>query len=74
VCVFPHEVPDNEFRTVGDIFSPATNPDRKKPFDIRTLMHSVADQDHKVLERWSGMAGVRPRWSSTRTLAGGRSR
>jgi acetyl/propionyl-CoA carboxylase alpha subunit/acetyl-CoA carboxylase carboxyltransferase component len=57
VCVFPHDVPENEFRTVGDIFSLATNPDRKKPFDIRTLMHAVADQDHRVLERWSGMAG-----------------
>jgi len=58
VCSYPHEVTDNEFRTVGDIFSPATNPDRKKPFDIRTLMNSVADQDHKVLERWAGMAGA----------------
>jgi len=58
VCSYPHEVTDNEFRTVGDIFSSATNPDRKKPFDIRTLMHAVADQDHKVLERWAGMAGA----------------
>jgi acetyl/propionyl-CoA carboxylase alpha subunit/acetyl-CoA carboxylase carboxyltransferase component len=58
VCEYPHDVPDNDFRTVGDIFSAATNPDRKKPFDIRTLMHAVADQDHKVLERWAGMAGA----------------
>jgi acetyl/propionyl-CoA carboxylase alpha subunit/acetyl-CoA carboxylase carboxyltransferase component len=58
VCSYPHEVADNDFRTVGDIFSSATNPDRKKPFDIRTLMHSVADQDHKVLERWAGMEGA----------------
>ena len=58
VCTYPHVIADNEFHTVGDIFSPATNPDRKKPFDIRTLMHSVADQDHKVLERWAGMAGA----------------
>jgi acetyl-CoA carboxylase carboxyltransferase component len=57
VSSYPHEVPDNDFRTVGDIFSAKTNPDRKKPFDIRTLMHAVADQDHKVLERWAGMAG-----------------
>ena len=28
-------------RTVGDIFSPATNPDRKKAFDIRTVMRAV---------------------------------
>jgi acetyl/propionyl-CoA carboxylase alpha subunit/acetyl-CoA carboxylase carboxyltransferase component len=58
VCLFPHQIPDNEFRTVGDIFSPETNPDRKKPFDIRTLMHAVSDQDHKALERWAGMAGA----------------
>jgi acetyl/propionyl-CoA carboxylase alpha subunit/acetyl-CoA carboxylase carboxyltransferase component len=57
VCLYPHHAADSEFRTVGEIFSSATNPDRKKPFDIRTLMHSVADQDHEVLERWAGMAG-----------------
>ncbi|MEO8518362.1 MAG: carboxyl transferase domain-containing protein [Dermatophilaceae bacterium] len=57
VCRFPHHVADSEFRTVGEIFSSATNPDRKKPFDIRTLMHAVSDQDHEVLERWAGMAG-----------------
>jgi hypothetical protein len=43
-------------RTVGDIFSLVTNPDRKKPFDIRTLMAAVSDQDHPALERWAGMA------------------
>jgi acetyl/propionyl-CoA carboxylase alpha subunit/acetyl-CoA carboxylase carboxyltransferase component len=58
VCVFPHKVPDSDFRFVGDIFSSETNPDRKKPFDIRTLMRAVADQDHNVLERWAGMAGA----------------
>jgi acetyl/propionyl-CoA carboxylase alpha subunit/acetyl-CoA carboxylase carboxyltransferase component len=58
VCVYPHVLADSEFRTVGDIFSAATNPDRKKPFDIRTLMHAVADQDHPVLERWAGMEGA----------------
>jgi acetyl-CoA carboxylase carboxyltransferase component/biotin carboxyl carrier protein len=58
VCSYPHEIRDNDFHTVGDIFSSTTNPDRKKPFDIRTLMNSVADQDHKVLERWAGMAGA----------------
>ncbi|HSO65634.1 MAG TPA: carboxyl transferase domain-containing protein, partial [Ornithinibacter sp.] len=46
----------SDFTTVGDIFSSATNPDRKKPFDIRTLMRAVADQDHATLERWAGMA------------------
>ena len=32
------------------------NPDRKKAFDIRTVMRAVADQDHPTLERWAGMA------------------
>jgi acetyl/propionyl-CoA carboxylase alpha subunit/acetyl-CoA carboxylase carboxyltransferase component len=56
VSPFPHEVPGSEFATVGEIFSAASNPDRKKPFDIRTVMRAVADQDHPVLERWAGMA------------------
>jgi acetyl-CoA carboxylase carboxyltransferase component len=56
VTVFPHDVPDSPFTTVGDIFSSQTNPDRKKPFDIRTLMRAVSDQDHPTLERWAGMA------------------
>jgi acetyl-CoA carboxylase carboxyltransferase component len=41
---------------VGDIFSGEANKERKKPFDIRTVMSAVADQDHPVLERWAGMA------------------
>ena len=43
-----------EFATVGDIFT--ANPDRKKPFDIRTVMDAVADADGPRLERWAGMA------------------
>jgi acetyl-CoA carboxylase carboxyltransferase component len=56
VSDFPHTVPDSDFTTVGEIFSVAANPDRKKPFDIRTVMRAVADQDHPMLERWAGMA------------------
>jgi acetyl-CoA carboxylase carboxyltransferase component len=56
VTSYPHDLADSDFRTVGDIFSPLTNPDRKKPFDIRTVMRAVSDQDHPVLERWAGMA------------------
>ncbi|AKU15054.1 carboxyl transferase domain-containing protein [Luteipulveratus mongoliensis] len=56
VTAFPHVIEGSEFTTVGDIFSRTTNPDRKKPFDIRTLMRSVVDQDHTALERWAGMA------------------
>ncbi|MFI5716168.1 carboxyl transferase domain-containing protein [Nocardia sp. NPDC051750] len=53
---FPHVLADSGFTTVGEIFSAAANPDRKKPFDIRTVMRAVSDQDHPVLERWAGMA------------------
>jgi acetyl-CoA carboxylase carboxyltransferase component/biotin carboxyl carrier protein len=43
------------FRTVGEVFSAATNPGRKKPFEIRRVLAAVADQDHPPLERWFGM-------------------
>ena len=56
ISSYPHEAEGSDFRTVGEIFSPATNPDRKKAFDIRTVMRAVADQDHPTLERWAGMA------------------
>ncbi|MFL6192732.1 MAG: carboxyl transferase domain-containing protein [Thermoanaerobaculia bacterium] len=52
VCDFPH---GGEFRTVGEVFSPATNPGRKKPFEIRRVMAAVSDQDHIPQERWYGM-------------------
>ncbi len=55
---FPHAVAGSDFSTVGEIFSATSNPDRKKPFDIRTVMRAVADQDHLVLERWAGMAAA----------------
>jgi acetyl-CoA carboxylase carboxyltransferase component len=53
---YPHEHPASEFTTVGDVFSAEKNPERKKAFDIRTVMRAVTDQDHAVLERWAGMA------------------
>ncbi|WP_448628535.1 ATP-binding protein [Geodermatophilus sp. URMC 64] len=53
---FPHTHPSSDFSTVGDIFSATANPERKKPFDIRTVMRAVTDTDHPVLERWAGMA------------------
>jgi acetyl/propionyl-CoA carboxylase alpha subunit/acetyl-CoA carboxylase carboxyltransferase component len=52
-----HEGPEGGFHTIGDIFSPDHNPERKKPFDIRSLMCAVADTDHAVMERWAGLAG-----------------
>jgi acetyl/propionyl-CoA carboxylase alpha subunit/acetyl-CoA carboxylase carboxyltransferase component len=56
VTTSPHEPADGGFTSVGEIFSARTNPDRKKAFDIRSLMRAVADQDHPMLERWAGMA------------------
>jgi acetyl/propionyl-CoA carboxylase alpha subunit/acetyl-CoA carboxylase carboxyltransferase component len=53
---YPHVHPCSDFTTVGDIFSDEVNRERKKPFDIRTVMRAVVDQDHAVLERWAGMA------------------
>ncbi|GAA2364227.1 biotin carboxylase N-terminal domain-containing protein [Saccharopolyspora halophila] len=56
ITEYPHEIPGSEFTRVGQIFSTEHNPDRKKPFDIRTVMRAVSDQDHPALERWAGMA------------------
>ncbi|MGA5298438.1 carboxyl transferase domain-containing protein [Nucisporomicrobium flavum] len=56
VSDYPHTVAGSDFATVGQIFSAEHNPDRKKPFDIRTVMRALSDQDHAVLERWAGMA------------------
>jgi acetyl-CoA carboxylase carboxyltransferase component len=56
VSAFPHAITGSDFTTVGQIFSAAHNPDRKKPFDIRTVMRALSDQDHPVLERWADMA------------------
>ena len=44
---------EHGFATVGDVLTDGGNPGRKKPFDVRTVMQSVADQDHPTLERWS---------------------
>jgi len=49
----PHDGP--EFTTVGEVFAEATNPGRKKPFDIRSIMRAVTDQDFKPMERWKDM-------------------
>ena len=56
VTTYPHSSPESDFTTVGEIFSAESNPERKKAFDIRTVMRAVADQDHAPLERWAGMA------------------
>ena len=45
------------FEKVGDVFSAEKNPDRKKPFDIRSVMSACVDRDHEPLERWRDLRG-----------------
>ncbi|MCP4040096.1 MAG: ATP-grasp domain-containing protein [bacterium] len=47
-----------DFNTVGEIFDNETNPGRKRPFNMRSVMSSVIDQDGGHLERWRQMAGA----------------
>ena len=54
VSPYPHS--SGDFGTVGEIFSATHNPDRKRPFDIRSVMRAVVDADHPMMERWAGMA------------------
>ena len=51
----PHAGPGCDFTRLGEIFDPATNAERKKPFDIRSVLRGVADADHPPLERWADM-------------------
>ena len=52
----PHDGP--EFAALGEIFDPAINPERKKPFDMRSLLTGVIDADHPPLERWADTANA----------------
>jgi len=45
----------SEFATIGEIFSDEHNPGRKRPFEMRSVMRAVVDQDRDPLERWSAM-------------------
>ncbi len=52
----PHaELAGSPFRTVGDVFSQELNPDRKQPFDMRSVMRAVSDTDAEPLERWKDL-------------------
>ncbi len=51
-------MPGSDLHAVGDIFSAERNPERKKPFDIRSVLRAVADVDSEPLERWSGWRGA----------------
>jgi acetyl/propionyl-CoA carboxylase alpha subunit/acetyl-CoA carboxylase carboxyltransferase component len=50
-----HVAPGSTLQRVADVFSDATNPGRKQPFDMRSVMRAVIDRDHAPLERWSRM-------------------
>lgn len=52
VCLAPYASGEG-FETVGELWDDAKNPGRKKPFDVRALLRSVADQDANPLERWA---------------------
>jgi acetyl/propionyl-CoA carboxylase alpha subunit/acetyl-CoA carboxylase carboxyltransferase component len=55
IATAEHRAPGSDLARVGDIFSDDANPGRKKPFDIRSVMRAVVDNDHPPLERWAGM-------------------
>ncbi|HYF26126.1 MAG TPA: carboxyl transferase domain-containing protein, partial [Baekduia sp.] len=51
----PHLLPGSDLRTIGDVVSAEHNPDRKKPFDVRSFLRATVDTDHPPLERWAAM-------------------
>jgi acetyl/propionyl-CoA carboxylase alpha subunit/acetyl-CoA carboxylase carboxyltransferase component len=55
ISTAPHHAPGSDLARVGDVFSDAANPGRKKPFDMRSIMRAVVDADRRPLERWPGM-------------------
>jgi len=55
VCLHPYRPVEDGFQRVGDVFRNETNPGRRKPFAIRSVMSAVIDQDHAPLERWRDM-------------------
>ncbi|MEN8158556.1 MAG: carboxyl transferase domain-containing protein, partial [Myxococcota bacterium] len=46
------------FETVAEIFDDETNPGRKRPFPMRSVMRAVIDQDGGFLERWRNWVGA----------------
>jgi acetyl-CoA carboxylase carboxyltransferase component len=58
VRVSPHTLAGSDFHVVGDVFSDVRNPDRKSPFDIRSVMRAVCDSDSEPLERWARWRGA----------------
>lgn len=48
-------VDGSTFELVADAFSATLNAERKKPFDVRSVMRALADRDDDPLERWPHM-------------------
>jgi acetyl-CoA carboxylase carboxyltransferase component len=46
------------FERVGEIFDDRTNPGRKRPFPMRSVMRAVVDRDAGTLERWRNWVGA----------------
>ncbi len=46
---------ERDLTCVGDLFSAEKNADRKRAFDIRSVMTAFIDADHSPLERWQDM-------------------
>jgi acetyl/propionyl-CoA carboxylase alpha subunit/acetyl-CoA carboxylase carboxyltransferase component len=46
------------FATVGEIFDDRSNPGRKRPFPMRSVMRAVIDRDGGCLERWRSWVGA----------------
>jgi acetyl-CoA carboxylase carboxyltransferase component len=49
---------EQSFNRIGEIFSPETNLDRKRPFAMRQLMSALVDRDGGQLERWRSWEGA----------------
>lgn len=45
-------------RTVGEVLRSSSNPSRKQPYPVRSVMGALRDSDAPVLERWPDMAGA----------------
>jgi acetyl/propionyl-CoA carboxylase alpha subunit/acetyl-CoA carboxylase carboxyltransferase component len=59
VCDSPHvSRSGSDLQVVGDVFSETRNPERKSPFDIRSVMRAVCDTDAEPLERWAPWRGA----------------
>ena len=55
----PHaSIAGSDMASVGDVFSATHNAERKKPFDMRSVMCAVADADSEPLERWGQWRGA----------------